>query len=87
MLHSGQSERHTCNSWKILGYNSCVLNLKYNLKVIFVAIIISIRVYVYFSMCVHAYNLMFMYLFPARLSWVFIAVSGFSLVVASGVTL
>ena len=58
MLHSGQSERHTCNSWKILGYNSCVLNLKYNLKVIFVAIIISIRVYVYFSMCVHAYNLM-----------------------------
>ena len=59
MLSYGQSERHTYNSWKILGYNSCVLSLEYNLKVIFMAIImISIWVCVYYSMCVNAYNLM-----------------------------
>ena len=59
MLCSGQSERHTCSSWKILGYDSYVLSLEYNLKVIFMAIMmISIWMCVYFSMCVHAYNLM-----------------------------
>ena len=59
MLCSGQSERHTCNSWKILGSSSCVLTTKYNLTVIFMDIImISTWAYVYFSMSVHAYNLM-----------------------------
>lgn len=53
MLCSGQSERYTCKSWKILGYTGCALTPECNLEVILLAIImISICVYVRLSMCV-----------------------------------
>ena len=69
MSYSGQLERYTCKSWKILGYTGCALTPECNLEVIFLAIImISICVYVCLIMCVpvcvcvcvcaRAYNLM-----------------------------
>lgn len=51
MLCFSQSERYTCQSWKILGKISSALTLECNLDVIFLAIImIAVCAYVHVSM-------------------------------------